>query len=159
MFPWKNQVEPRQIKFSLLQWVPLEHSSSLLAGFNLFPEYFRTSSPKTAPDVISLNERLWDQQNQHINKGPPGHSSQEVRRGQSRAADKSPGRWGGQRPDQPIACVGGMCSLGAPFLPEGWETPNSLPEIPAAVQQQILLKISQDFLYQLVPWSVAFHVE
>lgn len=41
------------------------------------------------------------------------------------------------------------------------DCPNSLPETPAAVpkEQQILLKISQDFLYQLVPWSVEFHVE
>lgn len=51
-----------------------------------------------------------------------GSRPQGVRRGQLRAADKSPGRWRGQRPDQPRVRVGGTCSLGAPFLLEGLET-------------------------------------
>lgn len=91
-----------------------------------------------------------------------GSRPQGVRTGQPRATDKSPGRWGRQS-----RSAYGMCwwdVLPGSTLPTRGQgdSPNSDPETSAAVPKEwqlLLKKISQDFVYQDVPWSMAFHVE
>lgn len=91
--------------------------------------------------------------------------SRGVKRGGARAPGKSPGRRGKERADQPIARVGGTRSWGESFPPEGRKTsqiwvqrlqPQCLRLRMLQMEPQTPLKISQDFLYQLIPWSVAF---